>query len=363
MMFAHALKYLEALPQAVLIALLLLVTFLIGVVDFFAGTDATFSAVYLVPIGMSAWLLGGTAAYGFAILSSVLWVGGDLAAGAHYSNGWVPVWNLGSRFAVFVIAVQMIVELRCLHRGLEARVEERAAQVTAEIAARERVERELLQISEREQRRVGHDIHDSLCQHLTGTALAGQVLAENLNDRGLPQARDADRLVTLIEEGIMLSRNLARGLSPVRLSTDGLMESLEDFATSTSDLFNISCRFECPLPVLINDQITAEHLYRIAQEAVGNAVKHGHAKNIIIRLETLDSGKMLRVIDDGTGLPDRAMNTKGMGLRIMSFRAQSIGARFSVRRRETGGTMVTCLLPLQREAGRGETAKSRELTA
>ncbi len=346
-MFATALRFLEKLPRAVLVALLAALTCAVGFVDFLAGTDATFSAIYLVPIGISAWFLGRPTAYAFAIASALLWVGGDVAAGAHYSSTLIPVWNVAIRIVMFVVAVQLIVELRKLHDALEAMAEERAVKLTAEIATRERLERELLHISEREQRRVGHDIHDSLCQHLTGTALAGQVLAENLKARGLPLARDASRVVALIEEGITLSRNLAKGLNSVRLSTDGLMEALEDFAASTTDLFKISCRFECPLPVLINDDATSEHLYRIAQEAVGNAVKHGHAKNILIRLETSGTAKVLRVIDDGCGLPPSPMNGNGMGLRIMSYRAQLIGAKFNIRRRDAAGTVVTCLLPLE----------------
>jgi signal transduction histidine kinase len=348
-MFARALKFLDRLPRAMLTALLGAVTCAIGIVDYLTGADTSFSAIYLIPIGIAAWFLGRPTAYVFAIASSISWVGGDIASGARYAHALVPVWNVAIRFAVFIVAVQLTVELRKLHRGLEARAEERAVKLTKEIAARERLERELLHISEREQRRVGHDIHDSLCQHLTGTALAGQVLAENLKARGLPQERDANRVVELIEEGISLSRNLAKGLNTVRLSTDGLMEALEDFAASTSDLFKISCRFECPLPVLIAEAEASEHLYRIAQEAVGNAVKHGHAKNILVRLETSGSGKVLKVIDDGSGLPPAPLNGKGMGLRIMSYRAELIGAKFNIRRRESIGTVVTCLLPMEQE--------------
>jgi signal transduction histidine kinase len=127
------------------------------------------------------------------------------------------------------------------------------------------------------------------------------------------------------------------------------MEALEDFAASTSELFKISCRLECPLPVLINDIHDAEHLYRIAQEAVGNAIKHGRARNIEIHLERHKGGKRLRVIDDGTGRPPFNANGKNMGLRIMSYRADRIGARFSIRRGEPRGTIVTCVLPPARE--------------
>jgi signal transduction histidine kinase len=124
------------------------------------------------------------------------------------------------------------------------------------------------------------------------------------------------------------------------------MEALEDFAASTNELFKISCRFECPLPVLINDIHAAQHLYRIAQEAVGNAIKHGRARNIQIRLEAHKAGKRLSIIDDGKGRPPFLANGKGMGLRIMSYRADRIGASFSIRRRDPTGTVVNCFLPL-----------------
>lgn len=348
-MFARALKFLETLAPARLLLFLALLTSLIGLADYLTGTDTTFSGLYLLPICVAAWFLGRRVAYGFAVLSSVFWVGGDVLAGAYYSSILIPVWNVASRFVVFIVVAHLVVALRKLNYDLETRAEERAAKLTTEIAARERVERELLHISEREQRRLGHDIHDSLCQHLTGTALAGQVLAQNLKAQNSSQASNAARVVELIEDGITLSRNLAKGLNSVRSSADGLMEALEDFASGTSELFKISCRFECPLPVLINDNDAAEHLYRIAQEAVGNAIKHGHAKNIVVRLDLSKAGKMLRVIDDGSGLPSTQVNGKGMGLSIMSYRAGLIGAKFNIRRRDATGTVVTCLLPLERE--------------
>jgi signal transduction histidine kinase len=239
----------------------------------------------------------------------------------------------------------MIVAIRKLHNDVSARAEERAAKLTAEIAAREKLERELLQISEREQRRVGQDIHDGLCQHLTGTAFAGQVLAETLRAEGSALSEDALRVVELVEQGIALSRSLARGLNAVNFSSTGLMESLEDFCSSTSDLFKISCRFECPLPVLIRDTLTAGHLFRIAQEAVGNAIKHGRATEVLVQMEISKSGTLLRISDDGCGLPPFREHGKGMGLRIMSYRAQVIGAKLSIKTRPGGGAIVICVLP------------------
>jgi signal transduction histidine kinase len=348
-MFARIYKFLDGLSPSMLVALLTGVTFVIGYFDYLAGTDTTFSAIYLLPIGIAAWFLKRWTAYALAILSSILWLSGDVAAGAQYASIVIPLWNLAARFAIFIFATQLIFESRKLHDGLESRAAERAAKLTAEIATRERLQRELLQISEREQERVGHDIHDSLCQHLTGTALAGQVLAESLQSDS-KEADDAFRVVELIEEGIFLARNLARGLNAVELSNNGLTAALSDFAASTSDLFNISCRLECPQPFLVDDMHAAVHLYRIAQEAVGNAIKHGEAKNVTVRLEDSQSGKLLRVLDDGVGLPPMQINGRGMGLRIMSYRSELIGAKLDVRSQGTRGTVVTCLLPVQ-EAG------------
>jgi signal transduction histidine kinase len=312
------------------------------------GANATFVSLYLVPMGISAWFLGLPFSYVFASLSSVFWFAGDLGTGVQPVTSTLA-WNLVSRFAVFIAVSHLVRALRRLHDDVDDLAKKRSAQLVSEIEARERLEQELVHISEREQRRVGHDIHDSLCQHLTGTALAGQVLVQSLEAQNSPAVKSAVRVVELIEDGITLSRNVARGLNSVGRSGAGLMEALEDFALSTNELFKISCRFECPLPVLINDVHAAEHLYRIAQEAVGNAIKHGRAKNIEIRLEASKGGKRLRIIDDGSGRPPFFANGKGMGLRIMSYRADRLGASFSIRRREPTGTIVNCYLPLVRE--------------
>jgi len=212
------------------------------------------------------------------------------------------------------------------------------------MAERERLERELLEISEREQRRIGQDLHDGLCQHLTGATLAGQVLEEKLATLGLAEAADASKVVEIVEEGINLSRRLAKGLYPVEIEADGLMLALEEFAATTSTLYKVACRFECDSPVLIHDTANAGHLYRIAQEAVRNAIKHGKAKNILIRLEAGEAGNELSVKDDGTGLPEPLPDNRGLGLRIMAHRVSMMGGRFSVRRAAVGGTLVTCEL-------------------
>jgi signal transduction histidine kinase len=240
-----------------------------------------------------------------------------------------------------------LTSLRALQRELEARVAQRAAALTAEIANRERLQRELLEVSEREQRRFGQDLHDGLCQHLAATAIAGQVLSEKLVARNPGEAKDARKVVELIEQGIMLSHQLAKGLHPVDMDAAGLMQALQEFAANTSELHKVSCRFECDSPVLIHDPNTAGHMFRIAQEAVRNAIKHSGAQNIVISLDTLDEGLLLSVEDDGSGIAGTAspQAVSGMGLRIMAHRSRVIGALFELRDGAQGGTIVSCLLP------------------
>ena len=347
---ASALQILKRSSPAALVTGLIAATSVIGYFDYIAGTDATFSAIYLFPIAAAAWFVGLPAAYGLAILSSLLWVTGDIGAGAHYSSVFVPFWNITARFAVFIIGANLLAALRTLHSDLEKRANERAMKLIEEVARRERLQRELLKISEREQERVGHDIHDSLCQHLTGTALAAQVIVEELRSGQPVPPQIAARVVALVEEGIALARNLARGLSAVEVSNNGLISALSDLADSTSSLFNISCRFECPEPCDIDDVQMAVHLYRIAQESVSNAIKHGEAQDVVIRLESSESGCALRIIDNGRGLPLQHSNGQGMGLRIMSYRSELIGAQLDIKRRSPKGTEVRCALPLEQAA-------------
>ena len=153
------------------------------------------------------------------------------------------------------------------------------------------------------------------------------------------------KVVELIEQGIILSHQLAKGLHPVDMDAAGLMQALQEYAANTSELHKASCRFECDSPVLIHDPNTAGHMFRIAQEAVRNAIKHSGARDIIIRLDTLDEGLLLSVEDDGVGMPKALTeNHSGMGLRIMAHRSHVIGAIFELRPGAQGGTVVSCLL-------------------
>jgi signal transduction histidine kinase len=270
---------------------------------------------------------------------------GDMASGVHYPNTFVPVWNNLIAFAFYLVVVWLVASLSSLHRELEARVRQRTAALTEELVERKRLEREILEISEREQRRIGHDLHDSLCQHLTGTALAGQVLEEKLSGQSSPQAADARHIVSLVEESIELTRSLSRGLYPVALEDSGLTPAFQELASIIEKRFQIECRFVCVGEIRFRHISTTTHLYRIAQEAISNAIRHGRARHIILGLENSGEAIKLTVQDDGRGLPENWRQSQGMGLRIMAYRATTIGAAFDVAAVPDGGTLVTVTLP------------------
>ena len=340
------LAWLEGRSRGALILAGLAVLLLIGLVDYLTGFEILFSVFYLLEVGLAAWFVGRGFGLLMSVLSAIVWIGGDVAAGARYSNPLIPVWNALILMAFYFIVVWLLTSLRSLHRELENKVRDRTAALTNEMAERARLEKEILEVSEREQRRIGHDLHDSLCQHLTGTALAGQVLGEKLAAKSLPEATDAGRVVELIENGINLARNLARGLSPVEVEAEGLMAGLGELASHITAISKVECVFDCPAAVLVHDATAATHLYRIAQEAISNAIRHGKAKRIGVSLAERAQVLTLTIEDDGVGLPETWQNGSGLGNRIMAHRAAMIGASLIIEPNPTGGTMVRCSTPV-----------------
>jgi signal transduction histidine kinase len=333
-------------PKALILALSVALVAGIGLVDYFTGYTVFFWAFYLLPVGLAAWRLGGLAGIVISFFSVTIWIAGDYAAGVQYSTVLEPVWNGAIAMVVYSVVVKTLTSLHRLQGELEQRVRERTSELTNEIQERARLEKELLEIGEEAQRKVGHDLHDTLGQHLTATAFAGQVLAEKLENKGVPEASASKNLVKLIEDSIILTRQFARGLQPVELRPDGLMEGFQELARITSERFNIACEFECREPVLLTDAKSSTQLYRIAQEAVTNAIKHSRAKFLNISLERTDEMTILTVTDDGVGMPEAAHRGDGMGLRIMAYRASMMSGTLQIERMPESGTRVTCKLPL-----------------
>jgi signal transduction histidine kinase len=230
-------------------------------------------------------------------------------------------------------------------------VRDAAGQVTGitgaamDVTERKRLEEEILQISELEQRRIGQDLHDGICQHLAGIELKSQSLAESLEKKTKKEAAQAEQIARHVRDVIAETRSLARSLSPFILEAEGPVSALKELAAHTEKLFNVKCNFHAEGPVSISRQAVATHLYRIAQEAITNAVKHGKASVIEISLSNQEGKTVLSISDNGIGIKSASQAGDGMGLRTMRYRAGMIGAALLVQALAKGGTRVVCFLP------------------
>ena len=217
-----------------------------------------------------------------------------------------------------------------------------------DITERKQLEKEILEISDREQRRIGQDLHDGLCQHLAGIELMSQVLAQKLEAKSKIHAQQVSEIASHVRDAISHTRSLSRGLSPVTIESEGLMSALNELATNTEKIFHIACHCDFDEPVDIPDHSAATHLFRIAQEAVSNAIKHGKASRVAISLRKARGRVVLKISDNGAGLPKQPAKNKGMGLRIMQSRASMIGGTMAIEANGGGGVDVTCAVPEKR---------------
>ncbi|MHC4912588.1 MAG: PAS domain-containing sensor histidine kinase, partial [Planctomycetota bacterium] len=248
-------------------------------------------------------------------------------------------------------------DLRKYRQHLEGLVEKRTVELTdankqllQEIEGRKLLEREILDIGEREQRRIGQELHDSIGQQFTGIAFMTKVLSRKLADKSPEEAADAAEIANLVNEAMDQTHGLAKGLHPIDLDADSLTSVLNELAVTTEKLFAIRCTFKTDGPILINDAVVAVHLYRIAQEDISTAIKHGKAKNIGIELACDSDKSFLMVKSDGKDFPGMQVKSKGMGLQIMDHRAEMIGGSLDIRKAAEGGTIVTCEFPNKKDS-------------
>ncbi|MBA2242228.1 MAG: PAS domain-containing sensor histidine kinase, partial [Chthoniobacterales bacterium] len=242
-------------------------------------------------------------------------------------------------------------ELRHARDEMEQRVLERTrdllttnAELERTMAQRQQLEKELLEISEREKRRIGEDLHDMVCQELTATALFLRSNAKKLA-HDPAAAETLEESAQIVNRNVGLARDLARGLQPADLKGAGLKQALRSLAEQACESTEIKCHFKAHAGVRVTDDIVALHLYRVAQEAVNNAVKHSGAKNILITLDRNKEHVCMSVQDDGKGFfPSR--RSKGLGVHIMRYRANALGGQLKIERRRHGGMDITCVIPV-----------------
>lgn len=210
-----------------------------------------------------------------------------------------------------------------------------------DVTERRRLEAELLEISDHEQRRIGHDLHDDLCQQLAAIEFRLEALRHEVDESSEAQT-EMQRIGDFLRAATRHARTMARVLSPVSGDPQGLMLALESLAANSALLFRVECQYRCAAQVPVADQTAAGHLYRIAQEAITNAVRHGHAERILLTLAAAEAGGRLTIADDGRGCALPIPPGEGMGTRTMQYRAEMIGATVRFEAVPDGGLSVIC---------------------
>ena len=229
--------------------------------------------------------------------------------------------------------------------------------VLQDVSERKQLERAILHAVNREQYRIGNDLHDGLGQELTGIALMLRGVAGRLTAEYPPILPEIEGITRLVSNAIESTRALARGLSPVNLERGGLQDALDGLAMHAAELYGGPDSLHAPFAVEATlEWELANHLYRIAQEAVRNAVRHGQARSIRLHLSSATAKVRLTVTDDGSGMPPGAVDGTGMGLKIMRYRARILGGEVRFEPAEGGGTRIVCECPIE-PAGAGPRRK------
>jgi signal transduction histidine kinase len=323
--------FIEALALAIVV----------GFIDYLTGYEVTIWPFYSIPILLMVWFGDRNLAVLISVLSTFAWWCADRASGHLYSSEWLRVWDAVVRLMFFCLV---------MFAGWAFRRQRDAIRAQLELLERsQQLEQEIIGISEREQQRIGRDLHDGVCQYLAAIGFTASMLKHDLERESNVLAEKAEEIANLLQDAATRTRDLARGLSPVDRDEGGLESALEELASSTSRIAGISCSFICPEPMPIRDNTQSVHLFRIAQEALSNALKHGHAKAVVIALEAGDDACSLRVSDDGVGLVPSRSEGNGMGLSIMRYRARIISGRLEIHSNSPTGTVVVCTI------GRGAT--------
>jgi signal transduction histidine kinase len=233
------------------------------------------------------------------------------------------------------------------------------AELKNEIARRKGLEGEILSVSDREQQRLGRELHDGLCQHLTAVAFMSHSIAMRLKNHRVIEVGDIEKIAQLVNDAATDTRNLSRALHRLDVDAAGFINALQDLVDR--EIWRTPCRLEVKPSFRIEDDAAAAHLYRIAREAVINANKHAQAREIIVRLQRSRQEVVLHVIDDGVGLSDDRKLKEGLGLHIMNYRAQLVGGRLEIDSQKNRGTRVSCYLPPRVSASRNAKMASNRL--
>ena len=322
---------------------------LVGIADYLTSPEISVALFYILPVATAAWFGSRTLGLIAAFASAATWFTAGIPEGAQLSHPLIHCWNATSRLLVCSLLAFLFSAVRKQRDELELVVQQKTARLEQEIAERARVEREVIDICAREQRRIAYDLHDNLGQHLVGIAFRAKLLEEKLRLVWPGEAKEISEIVRLANEATKQTRLTARNLD----GADGvgdLKTALQRLAADVRHNCHVNGRVRTDSRSLPVSTPVAVQLYRIAQEAVHNAVEHGDAKEVRIDLASDNKEIVLSVRDNGHGF-DATAAPEGMGLRIMRYRAQCIGGSCEVQSTCAGGTTITCRVLLPSDSG------------
>jgi signal transduction histidine kinase len=339
MSFAH---YCRSQPKSSLLVLAILGVLVVGFFDYITGYEISFFLFYGGPILFCVWFLDRNSTILVVLLSAIVWWWADWKDGHPYFASWVQIWETVVRLIFFTFVAIGGMAIKTRRDSMEALV--------ANMRRLRELERDIVGASEREQQRIGADLHDGLCQYLAGITCVTGSLRDDLAERFQPEAETAAELHELLKDAVVQARNIARGIAPVHMDEAGLASALEDLAASTGRLHDIECSFEPDGEILIGDREMATHLYRIAQEAISNAVRHGAPTLVSIHLAIEEGHVIMTIQDNGIGIHSAESRSMGMGLRSMRYRANVLNGGIEIHSLPEGGTRVCCSAPLPTHA-------------
>lgn len=327
----------QAQPKPLILLEGLALASLIGLLDAVSGWDVSLFLFYGVPILLVAWYCDRASAIGCALLCGVAWY-----AANYYSHSYDTIsaytWAALNRWVYLTFVAIGGAALRQQQEEMKGRVE--ALTRTREL------EQEIVRVSEREQMRIGQDLHDGLCQNLAAIDCAAACLRADLAAKSLPETETAGVIQKLLKQAVVEARNLARGIFPVQMDAEGLPAALEELVGTMNLLRQVPVSLDVKGEVRVPDPQVAMHIYRIAQEALSNALRHSGGTRVDICLSREDGHVVMSVSDDGQGIPRSRSAPNGMGLRTMRYRARLIHADFDMETAAGKGTTVRCTIPI-----------------